>query len=73
MAPREAGVARKLPPASEGWRSAALGAALAVAAAPAAAPSPRGTRMPENFKPEAFAQRQLDAYNDRDLDRFVRE
>jgi len=29
--------------------------------------------MPENFKPEAFAQRQLDAYNDRDLDRFVRE
>jgi hypothetical protein len=25
------------------------------------------------FDPEAFAQRQLDAYNDRDLARFVRE
>lgn len=25
------------------------------------------------FDPEAFAQRQLDAYNARDLDRFVRE
>jgi hypothetical protein len=25
------------------------------------------------MNPEAFAQRQLDAYNDRDLDRFIRE
>ena len=25
------------------------------------------------FDPEAFAQRQLDAYNAQDLDRFVRE
>lgn len=29
--------------------------------------------MPDNFQPEAFAQRQPEAYNDRDLDRFVRE
>jgi hypothetical protein len=29
--------------------------------------------MSEPFDPEAFAQRQLDAYNDRDLGRFVRE
>jgi hypothetical protein len=29
--------------------------------------------MSEPFDPAAFAQRQLDAYNDRDLDRFVRE
>lgn len=26
-----------------------------------------------DFDPAAFAQRQLDAYNDRDLERFVRE
>ena len=29
--------------------------------------------MPDDFQTEAFAQRQLEAYNDRDLDRFVRE
>lgn len=29
--------------------------------------------MPDTFQPEAFAQRQLDAYNARDLERFVRE
>ena len=29
--------------------------------------------MAHTFDPEAFAQRQLDAYNDRDLERFVRE
>lgn len=29
--------------------------------------------MPENFDPEGFAQRQLDAYNARDLERFVAE
>lgn len=29
--------------------------------------------MSEPFSPEAFAQRQLDAYNARDLERFVRE
>lgn len=29
--------------------------------------------MSEPFDPEPFAQRQLDAYNDRDLARFVRE
>jgi hypothetical protein len=29
--------------------------------------------MAENFDPAAFAQRRLDAYNDRDLERFVRE
>ena len=29
--------------------------------------------MPENFNPEAFAQRQLDAYNAHDLERFVAE
>ena len=29
--------------------------------------------MPENFDPAAFAQRQLDAYNARDLERFLAE
>jgi len=29
--------------------------------------------MSESFDPEAFAQRQLDAYNDRDLERFINE
>jgi hypothetical protein len=29
--------------------------------------------MPEKFDPEAFAQRQLEAYNARDLERFVAE
>ena len=29
--------------------------------------------MTPTFDPESFAQRQLDAYNDRDLARFVRE
>ena len=29
--------------------------------------------MTPSFDPAAFAQRQLDAYNDRDLDRFVAE
>jgi hypothetical protein len=29
--------------------------------------------MAEDFDPAAFAQRQLDAYNARDLERFVRE
>jgi hypothetical protein len=29
--------------------------------------------MSSSFDPAAFAQRQLDAYNDRDLDRFVAE
>lgn len=29
--------------------------------------------MPQPFDPAAFAQRQLDAYNARDLDRFVAE
>ncbi|MDE2565212.1 MAG: nuclear transport factor 2 family protein [Burkholderiales bacterium] len=29
--------------------------------------------MPENFDPEGFAQRQLDAYNARNLERFVAE
>ena len=29
--------------------------------------------MTTTFDPEGFAQRQLDAYNDRDLERFVRE
>jgi hypothetical protein len=29
--------------------------------------------MPEPFDPSAFAQRQLDAYNNRDLARFVQE
>jgi hypothetical protein len=29
--------------------------------------------MAEKFNPVAFAQRQLDAYNARDLERFVRE
>lgn len=29
--------------------------------------------MPDVFDPEAFVQRQLDAYNARDLERFVRE
>ncbi len=29
--------------------------------------------MDRSFDPEAFAQRQLDAYNARDLDRFVQE
>jgi hypothetical protein len=29
--------------------------------------------MALSFDPEAFAQRQLDAYNARDLERFVRE
>jgi hypothetical protein len=29
--------------------------------------------MAEDFDPAAFAQRQLDAYNDRDLERFIRE
>lgn len=29
--------------------------------------------MDESFDPAAFAQRQLDAYNARDLERFVRE
>jgi len=29
--------------------------------------------MSDAFDPEPFAQRQLDAYNDRDLARFVRE
>ncbi|RZU02551.1 nuclear transport factor 2 family protein [Rivibacter subsaxonicus] len=29
--------------------------------------------MPDAFDPAAFAQRQLDAYNARDLERFVRE
>jgi hypothetical protein len=29
--------------------------------------------MTDTFDPAEFAQRQLDAYNDRDLDRFVRE
>ena len=29
--------------------------------------------MPLSFDPEEFAQRQLDAYNARDLERFVRE
>jgi hypothetical protein len=29
--------------------------------------------MPQHFDPAAFAQRQLDAYNARDLDRFVAE
>jgi hypothetical protein len=29
--------------------------------------------MPEPFDPAAFAQRQLEAYNDQDLDRFLRE
>lgn len=29
--------------------------------------------MSQPFDPEPFAQRQLDAYNDRDLARFVRE
>lgn len=27
--------------------------------------------MPEHFNPESFAQRQLEAYNERDLERFV--
>src|SRR5512138_3286700 len=29
--------------------------------------------MSNDFNPEGFAQRQLDAYNARDLERFVRE
>jgi hypothetical protein len=29
--------------------------------------------MPESLDPAAFAQRQLEAYNDGDLERFVRE
>lgn len=29
--------------------------------------------MSENFDPEGFAQRQLDAYNARDIDRFIAE
>ena len=29
--------------------------------------------MTTRFEPEAFAQRQLDAYNDRDLERFLAE
>jgi hypothetical protein len=29
--------------------------------------------MPQSFDPAAFAQRQLDAYNARDLDRFIAE
>ncbi len=29
--------------------------------------------MPDTFDPAGFAQRQLDAYNARDLERFVRE
>jgi hypothetical protein len=29
--------------------------------------------MPESFDPEGFSQRQLDAYNARDLERFVAE
>ena len=29
--------------------------------------------MARSFDPEAFAQRQLDAYNARDLERFIRE
>ena len=29
--------------------------------------------MSHTFDPEAFAQRQLDAYNARDLERFIRE
>jgi len=29
--------------------------------------------MAHTFDPEAFAQRQLDAYNARDLERFIRE
>ena len=29
--------------------------------------------MSETFDPEGFVQRQLEAYNDRDLQRFVRE
>ena len=29
--------------------------------------------MPQPFSPEAFAQRQLDAYNAKNLDAFVRE
>jgi hypothetical protein len=29
--------------------------------------------MARTFDPEAFAQRQLDAYNARDLERFIRE
>ena len=29
--------------------------------------------MTDSFNPEPFAQRQLDAYNDRDLERFVAE
>jgi len=29
--------------------------------------------MPESFDPEGFAQRQLDAYNARDLERFIAE
>ena len=29
--------------------------------------------MAQSFDPEGFAQRQLDAYNARDLERFVRE
>jgi hypothetical protein len=29
--------------------------------------------MPESFDPEGFAQRQLDAYNARDIERFVAE
>jgi hypothetical protein len=47
-------------------------------AKPAAAKSPRriATRPPAmttDFRPEDFAQRQLDAYNARDLERFVAE
>ena len=29
--------------------------------------------MPQDFDPVGFAQRQLDAYNARDLERFIRE
>ena len=29
--------------------------------------------MTDSFNPEPFAQRQLDAYNDRDLERFIAE
>jgi hypothetical protein len=35
--------------------------------------NPKTSAMTLPFDPEAFAQRQLDAYNDRDLERFVRE
>jgi hypothetical protein len=41
--------------------------------APAACRFSQTQAMSEPFTPEAFAQRQLDAYNARDLEAFVRE